>query len=79
MQQLESNIDYSFTNRFLLELALTAPGAEGNKEGTDNEKVKYEGNRLLARLGKSLLPLFIERRALSERAYGKGMSLSVQY
>jgi hypothetical protein len=72
MQWLESVIDYDFTNHSSLETALTAPGAEGDKEGTEEEKVKYEGSRTLAQLGRTLLQLVIDRRALSEEILGRG-------
>ncbi|PVH79901.1 hypothetical protein DL98DRAFT_588897 [Cadophora sp. DSE1049] len=64
---LEEVLGYHFRAKSVLDKALTAPGAEGDKEGTAEEKVKYEGNRLLADSGKCVLPLLALRRNYSER------------
>ncbi|KAF4632573.1 hypothetical protein G7Y89_g5549 [Cudoniella acicularis] len=72
IEWLENIIAYCFRDRSLLETALTAPGAEGDKEGTEEEKVRYQGNRLLAQVGRSLLQLVIETRALSEGNFRRG-------
>jgi hypothetical protein len=77
IEWLENILAYDFRNRSLVEKALTAPGAEGDKEGTMEEQVKYEGNRLLAEMGKSLLPFVIRRRAFSEKECGRGRSVNV--
>lgn len=74
-KHLEEVIDYHFSESSLLEEALTAPGAEGNKEGTTEEKDKYEGHRLLAKSGKYLLPLLVVRRTFSEGNSGNGVSM----
>ncbi|KAK6601217.1 hypothetical protein H4I96_06558 [Botrytis cinerea] len=47
ISRLEKNINYQFTNRLLLHKALTAPGAEGSKEGNEEERQQYEGNQAL--------------------------------
>ncbi len=73
LQWLETIIDYKFDDPTLLEKALTGPGAEGDKEGTEEEKLQYEGNRPLASLGRSLLSFIIERRAFSEGQLGRGI------
>ncbi|KAL2060862.1 hypothetical protein VTL71DRAFT_8914 [Oculimacula yallundae] len=64
---LEEVLDYHFREKSVLNEALTAPGAEGDKEGTAEEKVKYEGNRFLALFGKCVLPLLALGRKYSER------------
>ncbi|KAF7945587.1 hypothetical protein EAE96_010354 [Botrytis aclada] len=53
--QLESIVNYKFANRLLIYRALTAPGAEGNKEGNNEERQQYEGNRKLAKVGENLI------------------------
>lgn len=63
---LQNYMGYRFRNGSLLEKALTAPGAEGNKEGTKEEKDKYDGNRNQAQLGDSLIPLVVRQKALYE-------------
>ncbi|CZT52257.1 uncharacterized protein RSE6_13546 [Rhynchosporium secalis] len=64
---LEEVLGYNFRVKSVLHEALTAPGAEGDKEGTTEEKVKHEGNRLLALFGKCVLPLLTLGRSYSER------------
>ncbi|KAG4429203.1 hypothetical protein IFR05_015316 [Cadophora sp. M221] len=64
---LEEVLGYRFRAKSVLDKALTAPGAEGDKEGTAEEKVKREGNRFLADSGKCVLPLLALRRNYSER------------
>lgn len=61
---LQNYFGYRFKNLSLLQKALTAPGAEGDKEGTKDEKDKYEGNRKLAQMGDSLIPVIIRKKAL---------------
>jgi dsRNA-specific ribonuclease len=63
---LQGFFSYRFRNPSLLEKALTAPGAEGNKTGTKEEKDKYEGNRKLAQIGDSLIPLVVRKKVLYE-------------
>lgn len=53
-----------FTDLSMLEKALTAPGAEGDKEGDRNEQIKYEGNRILAQIGNPLLQLAVKSLVL---------------
>lgn len=73
IDRLVNTIAYEFRDRSLLVRALTAPGAEGDKEGTEEEQVRYQGNRLLAQVGKSLLQLIVETTALSEGGSKRGM------
>ncbi|KAH7403857.1 hypothetical protein BKA64DRAFT_461794 [Cadophora sp. MPI-SDFR-AT-0126] len=65
LTDLEEVLGYHFRAKSVLEKALTARGAEGDKEGTVEEKAKYEGNRLLAESGKCVLPLLALRRNYS--------------
>ena len=71
---LEEVLGYRFHAKSVLDKALTAPGAEGDKEGTAEEKAKYEGNRLLADSGRFVLPLLALRRSYSEKNSENGMS-----
>tara|TARA_R110002060_G_scaffold7178_6_gene10947 strand:- start:1323 stop:1631 length:309 start_codon:yes stop_codon:yes gene_type:complete len=71
---LEEVLGYHFRAKSVLDKALTAPGAEGDKEGTAAERVKYEGNRVLADSGRCVLPLLALRRNYSERNSENGMS-----
>jgi dsRNA-specific ribonuclease len=64
--RLQDQIGYSFDNVSLLDLALTAAGAEGNKEGNKTERERYDGNRKLALLGDSLLQFIVLHKALYE-------------
>ncbi|CZS94326.1 hypothetical protein WAI453_013086 [Rhynchosporium graminicola] len=64
---LEEVLNYHFIAKSVLNEALTAPGAEGDKEGTAEEKAKYEGNRLLARFSKCVLPLLALGRRCPQR------------
>lgn len=64
--RLQDQIDYKFNDVALLERALTAPGAEGNKEGDMVERDKYDGNRKLAQLGDSILQLIVLFKSLYE-------------
>ena len=61
-------INYVFTDILLLKKALTAPGAEGDKEGSQDEQDKYEGNRKLASIGKPLYELIVREKILVEGA-----------
>ncbi|KAK6591817.1 hypothetical protein H4I96_12094 [Botrytis cinerea] len=67
ISRLERNINYQFTNRLLLHKALTAPGAEGSKEGNEEERQQYEGNRKLAKKGENLIQSVLKmKEALGE-------------
>lgn len=77
IEWLECSITYPFKNRSFLEVALTAPGAEGNKEGTEKERDEHEGNRPFARLGRVLLQLVTVRATLPEEKLKRGMSADV--
>jgi hypothetical protein len=57
-----------------LEKALTAPGAEGDKKGNKEERDKYEGNRKLAQMGDSLIPLVVRKKALYEEEASRSRS-----
>jgi dsRNA-specific ribonuclease len=72
--RLEDIIDYKFRNRSLIHKALTAPGAEGNKRGNEEERHQYEGNRMLAKVGESLIQLVIRKREACEKEYSQGIS-----
>jgi len=77
-QWLEAVIGYRFEESSLLEKALTAPGAEGDK-GTAEDRARYQGNRLLAQLGKRLLPYLDVKRAFWEGTLGQGISVEVAF
>jgi dsRNA-specific ribonuclease len=64
--QLQNRIGYKFKDVSVLERALIAPGAEGNKEGDNVEREKYDGNRKLAKLGDSILHLIVVFKSLYE-------------
>jgi len=64
--RLQDKIGYRFKDVALLDLALTAAGAEGDKEGDKIEREKYDGNRKLAQLGDSLLQFIVLHKALYE-------------
>ena len=66
--QIQLFTHYMFTDILLLKKALTAPGAEGDKEGSQDEQDKYEGNRKLAQIGKPLYQLVVRERVLVEGA-----------
>jgi dsRNA-specific ribonuclease len=68
---LQSYFGHQFRNRSLLEKALTAPGAEGNKTGTKEERDKYEGNRKLAQMGGSLISLVVRKKAFYEEGVSR--------
>jgi hypothetical protein len=70
---LENFIAHTFENRSLLEKALTGPGAEGDKNGSDEEKAQYQGNRPLGVFGKILLSFMSKRRVFSTGESGHGM------
>jgi dsRNA-specific ribonuclease len=72
--RLQDNIGYRFTDAALLDLALTAAGAEGKKDGDQQERDKYDGNRKLAQLGDSLLPLVVRKKALREEKASRSRS-----
>jgi dsRNA-specific ribonuclease len=64
--RLQDLINYRFNDITLLELALTAPGAEGDKKGNKAERDKYDGNRKLAQLGDSILQIIVLYKTLFE-------------
>ncbi|PQE09029.1 Ribonuclease III protein [Rutstroemia sp. NJR-2017a BBW] len=70
--RLENIIDYKFRNCSLIQKALTAPGAEGNKKGNEEEQQQYEGNRKLAKVGESLIQLVVRKRELCEEKNSHG-------
>lgn len=65
-KKLEHDLNYIFRRISLLDRALTAPGAEGDKMGTKEEQEKYDGNRKQAQLGISLLSLAVRQKVLIE-------------
>ncbi|PQE33780.1 Ribonuclease III protein [Rutstroemia sp. NJR-2017a WRK4] len=67
--RLEGIIDYRFSNRSLIHKALIAPGAEGNKRGNEEERHQYEGNRMLAKVGESLIQLVVRKREAFEKEH----------
>ncbi|KAM3153800.1 hypothetical protein ABEW05_005754 [Botrytis cinerea] len=61
---LQSSIDYMFREHDLLQSALVTPGFTGDKVGDWEEKKEYEGNRTLAHIGDSIVPLVIRHKIL---------------
>ncbi|OBT39656.1 hypothetical protein VE00_10678 [Pseudogymnoascus sp. WSF 3629] len=61
---LQSGIGYEFHEYYLLQTTLITPGFEGSKVGSEEEKHKYEGNRISAQLGDSLIPLVVRYQML---------------
>ncbi|TGO20660.1 hypothetical protein BPAE_0276g00010 [Botrytis paeoniae] len=61
---LQSSIDYMFRKYDLLQSALITPGFTGDKVGDWEEKKEYEGNRTLAHIGDSIVPLVIRHKLL---------------
>ncbi|KAF7944430.1 hypothetical protein EAE96_010824 [Botrytis aclada] len=61
---LQSSIDYMFRKYELLQRALITPGFAGDKLGDWEEKKEYEGNRTLAHIGDSIVPLVIRHKLL---------------
>ena len=61
---LQSSINYVFHQYCLLQTILITPGFEGSKVGSKEEEKKYEGNRILAQLGDSLIPLVVRHQML---------------
>ncbi|TEY46891.1 hypothetical protein BOTCAL_0311g00060 [Botryotinia calthae] len=61
---LQSSIDYMFREYDLLQSALITPGFTGDKVGDWEEKKEYEGNRTLAHIGDSIVPLVIRHKIL---------------
>jgi hypothetical protein len=66
MDEVQSFISYFFTDISLLEKALTAPGADGDKRGMGGERDKYEGNRMLSKIGFSFRELAVHNREWRE-------------
>lgn len=71
---LQGSFGYRFNDISLLKKALTAPGAEGNKNGTKEERDKYEGNRKQAQMGGSLIPLVVRKKTLYEEDASRSRS-----
>lgn len=63
--ELNMFLGHPFSDLSSLEIALTAPGAEGDKEGDLEERIKYEGNRTLAQIGNPLHQLAVKRLVLA--------------
>jgi dsRNA-specific ribonuclease len=74
---LQHNIGHMFTDVALLDLALRAPGAEGEKEGTEEEQKKYDGNRKLAQLGESVIQVFVLEKSLFEEGANRSRCASL--
>ena len=72
--QLESIVNYKFANRLLIYRALTAPGAEGSKEGNEEERQQYEGNRKLAKVGENLIQSVLKMKEALGEEEGQGTS-----
>lgn len=66
-----------FSDLSMLEKALTAPGAEGDKEGDPDERIKYEGNRILAQIGTPLHQLAVKSLVLEGVPRGIDSHLSL--
>lgn len=64
LEDLQSKLEYEFQDVERLKKALTAPGAEGEKEGDEDERYRYAGNRGLANVGFSLYELCVKENAL---------------
>ncbi|KAM3067005.1 hypothetical protein ACMFMG_011787 [Clarireedia jacksonii] len=75
--RLESIIDYTFRDRFLIYKALTAPGAEGDKRGDKEERNKYDGNRKLAKVGEGIIQLVVRKRQLFEEEHSSKRAKAV--
>ncbi|KAM0124691.1 hypothetical protein ACHAO1_010945 [Botrytis cinerea] len=68
---LEEVLGYHFCAKSMLEKVLTAPGAEGDKYGIEEDRIKYEGHRLLSTSGMHILPVLASRkRMISESNSG---------
>lgn len=61
---LQNSIGYVFRRYDLLQTTLITPGFEGSKVGTEEEEKEYEGNRISAQLGDSLIPLVVRYQVL---------------
>lgn len=70
---LQSSIDYMFREHDLLQSALVTPGFTGDKVGDWEEKKEYEGNRTLAHIGDSIVPLVIRHKILLVDGMSRGM------
>ncbi|KAF5871137.1 putative ribonuclease iii protein [Botrytis fragariae] len=64
LKWLQSSIDYMFCKYDLLQSALITPGFTGDKVGDWEKKNEYEGNRTLAHIGDSIVPLVIRHKLL---------------
>lgn len=70
---LQSSIGYTFRDNYLLQTTLITPGFEGCKDGSEEQKKKYEGNRIPAQLGDSLIPLVVRHQLLVVDGSSRGM------
>jgi hypothetical protein len=70
---LQSGIGYEFHVYHSLQKTLITPGFEGSKVGSAEEKLKYEGNRISAQLGDSLIPLVVRHQMLIINGASRGM------
>lgn len=61
-------IDYHFQDERKLEIAMTVPGALGDKKGNLREKMQYEGSRLLRDVGNWTFLLCLRRYAFATNA-----------
>lgn len=62
-----------FRKYYLLQTILITPGFEGSKVGSEEEEKKYEGNRISAQLGDSLIPLVVRYQVLLVDGASRGM------
>ncbi|TGO41116.1 hypothetical protein BHYA_0026g00220 [Botrytis hyacinthi] len=70
---LQNSIDYMFREHDLLQSALITPGFTGDKVGDWEERKEYEGNRTLAHIGDSIVPLVIRHKLLLIDGVSRGM------
>lgn len=70
---LQSGIGYEFHVYHLLQNTLITPGFEGSKAGSEEEQRKYEGNRISAQFGDSLIPLVVRHQMLLINGASRGM------
>jgi hypothetical protein len=73
LRWLQSRIGYVFRKYDLLQTTLITPGFEGSKVGSEEEEKRYEGNRALAQLGDSLIPLVVRYQVLFLDGASRGM------
>ncbi|KAF7952839.1 hypothetical protein EAE96_006064 [Botrytis aclada] len=71
IRYLEEVLGYHFCAKSMLEKVLTAPGAEGDKYRIEEDRIKYEGHRLLSTSGMHILLVLASRkRMISESNSG---------